>query len=166
MVDELNADRVLDDAKKFIIHEARLLDELRYEEWEQLWDDDAIYWIPANGDDIDPDRQMSIIYDNRSRLALRIRQLATGKRHSQTPRSTLRHLISNYEMLERDEDCIEVGANTLIFETGSRGDILWGARLTYRLREGSGEGERFKIVRKKVSLVNNSEPLYTMAFLI
>jgi len=35
----------------------------RYEEWEALWADEASTGF-RNGDDIDPDRQMSIIYDN------------------------------------------------------------------------------------------------------
>ena len=65
--------RQLMEVSQFIHHEARLQDEHRYAEWEQLWTDDAIYWVPANGDDTDPEQQMSIIYDNRSRIALRIR---------------------------------------------------------------------------------------------
>lgn len=154
---------VMEDVTTFIVQEARLLDELRYEEWEQLWTDDALYWVPANGEDIDPDRQMSIIYDNRSRLGLRVRQLATGKRHSQMPRSSLRHLISNYEILEDNGDEVVVGANTIIFETSGRGDTLWGGRLQYKLRR---DGSSFKMAYKKVTLVNNSEALYTMAFLI
>ena len=70
-----------------------------YEDWEALWTDDAIYWVPANGANIDPEKEMSIIYDNRSRIALRVRQLLTGKRHTQTPQSRLRRMVSNIELL-------------------------------------------------------------------
>ncbi len=90
---------LLREVEQFVYREARLADELRYDEWEALWTDDAIYWVPANGDDIDPTAQMSIIFDNRSRISTRIKQLQTGKRHSQNPPSRLRRLISNVELL-------------------------------------------------------------------
>jgi 3-phenylpropionate/cinnamic acid dioxygenase small subunit len=32
----------------FIYTEARLAAESRYAEWEALWDDDAVYWVPAS----------------------------------------------------------------------------------------------------------------------
>ncbi|XSC44777.1 aromatic-ring-hydroxylating dioxygenase subunit beta [Bradyrhizobium sp. RDT10] len=90
----------------FIYKEARLQDEHRYEEWEALWTDDGVYWVPANGDDIDPEKEMSIIYDNRSRISLRIKQLLTGKRHTQTPQSRLRRLVSNIELLDEQPGVI------------------------------------------------------------
>ena len=153
----------LQDVERFLFREARLADEHKYEEWEALWTDDAIYWVPANGDDVDPERQMSIIYDNRSRIALRVRQLMTGKRHTQEPQSRLRRLISNVELLGEDERGIVVGANSIVFETNQRGDTLWGARNEYRLRAVDGA---LRLASKKVLLVNNEKAIYTMSFII
>ena len=66
--------------------EARFQDEHQYEAWEALWTDDGIYWVPANGADIDPNRKMSIIDHNRSRISLRnSSNQRYGKRHTQTP---------------------------------------------------------------------------------
>ena len=31
----------------FLYKESRLADESRYDEWEALWEDDAVYWVPA-----------------------------------------------------------------------------------------------------------------------
>ena len=90
----------------FIYNEARLQDEHDYEAWEALWTDDGVYWVPANGDDIDPEKEMSIIYDNRSRISLRIKQLLTGKRHTQTPQSRLRRIVSNIELLDEQPAAI------------------------------------------------------------
>lgn len=153
----------LEDVTRFIYHEARLQDEHEYDAWEALWTDDGIYWVPANGDDIDPEREMSIVYDNRSRIGLRIRQFHTGKRYSQTPRSRLRRIVSNIEVLEDDGHELRAAANALIFETQARGDVLWAARTEYRLRRIDGE---LRMALKKVMLVNNAEPLYSMSFLI
>src|SRR5258708_39101834 len=78
----------------FIYKEARFQDEHQYEAWEALWTDDGIYWVPANGDDIDPEKEMSIIYDNRSRISLRVKQLVTGKDDTQTPQTRCRRMLS------------------------------------------------------------------------
>lgn len=154
---------VLDDVTQFIYREARLQDEHRYDDWESLWTDDGVYWVPANGDDIDPEQKMSILYDNRSRIALRIRQYHTGKRYSQTPQSRLRRLVSNVEIVSDDGREIVAASNALIFESHTRGETLWASRNQYTLRR---EGETLRMALKKVMLVNNHSALYTMAFLI
>ena len=148
----------------FIYREARLQDEHQYEAWEALWTDDGIYWVPANGGDIDPERDMSIIYDNRSRIALRVKQLMTGKHFTQTPQSRLRHLVSNIELMDQDAGGdIAVASNSLVFESSLRDDTLWAARNEYRLRYVDGE---LRMAYKKVTLVNNDKALYTLSFLI
>ncbi len=149
--------------EQFLFLEARLQDTHAYDAWEALWADDATYWVPANGSDTDPERQMSIIYDNRSRIRIRIDQLKTGRRHTQTPRSELARIISNVELVEQRDDEVDVRANAFIFEDNLRGETMWAARNEYRLRI-SGDG--FRLVRKKVGLVNNHKPIFTLSFLI
>ena len=156
-------DRVLRQIEQFLFLEARLQDTHAYDEWEALWTDDAIYWIPANGSDTDPEKDMSIIYDNRSRIGLRIGQLKTGRRHTQTPRSELARMIANIELVRRSEDEFEVRANAFIFEDSLRGETTWAARNEYRLRLVDGQ---FRMVRKKVCLVNNHKPIFTLSFLV
>lgn len=163
MLMELEQDTLLRQVEQFVYREARLQDEHRYAEWESLWTDDGVYWVPANGDDIDPEQQMSILYDNRSRIALRVRQLLSGRHYSQEPRSRLRHLITNIEITRRNGAEIGVGCNVLVFESNLRGDTLWGARTEYLLRAA---GEGLRMARKTVKLVNNDKPLYTLSFLI
>ena len=154
----------MNEIEQFLFREARLADEGDYDGWEALWTDDGVYWIPANGDDIDPDRQMSIVYDNRSRIALRVRQLKHDKRHSQNPRSRLRRLLANIELLDDDADGDSiVGANFIVYESRDRGTTIWGGRNEYRLRRVDGQ---WRMARKKVMLVDNDRPLSTLAFLV
>jgi 3-phenylpropionate/cinnamic acid dioxygenase small subunit len=154
---------LLDDVTQWVYREARLQDEHRYDEWEALWTDDGVYWIPSNGEGGDPEQEMSIVYDNRSRIALRIRQFHTGKRYSQTPKSRLRRVVSNIEILADDGRELTVASNALIFESHVRGDTLWAARNEYRLRR---EGDALRMAFKKVVLVNNQTALWSMAFLV
>jgi 3-phenylpropionate/cinnamic acid dioxygenase small subunit len=119
--------------------------------------------VPANGDDIDPEQKMSIIYDNRSRISLRIRQYHTGKRFSQSPQSRLRRLVSNVEILSDDGAELRVASNAMVFESRTRGDVVWAMRNEYTLRR---EGDTLRMAFKKVMLVNNHTALNSMAFLI
>jgi 3-phenylpropionate/cinnamic acid dioxygenase small subunit len=149
--------------EQFLFREARYADEHDYDAWEALWTDDALYWVPAGDGTDDPATHVSVIYDNRSRISTRLKQLRTGKRYAQAPPSNLRRLISNVEILGSAGGDTEVGANFIVAESKSRGTQLWAGRVTYRLRVVDGE---IRLAYKKVSLVNAGEPLPTMAFLI
>ena len=151
------------EVSQFLFREARYQDNHEYDAWEALWTDDGVYWIPANGESCDPEKEMSIIYDNRSRIALRVRQFHTGKRYSQSPRSPLRRVISNVEILENDGTDLLVTANAIVFEAHARADTLWGSRNEYKLRR---EGGALRMAGKKVILTNNEKALFSMAFLI
>jgi 3-phenylpropionate/cinnamic acid dioxygenase small subunit len=156
------------EVEQFLYREARYADENDYDAWEALWTDDALYWVPAGGADIDPIDHVSVIYDNRSRISTRMKQVRTGKRHAQAPPSNLRRLIGNVELLggRRNADGgvdLEVGANFLVFESRERGNELWGGRTTYRLRRVDGE---LRLAYKKVVLVDNDRPIPTMGFLV
>ncbi|MFY9890485.1 MAG: aromatic-ring-hydroxylating dioxygenase subunit beta [Streptosporangiaceae bacterium] len=150
--------------EQFLYREARYADQHDYDAWEALWTDDALYSVPAGGDlSGDQGAQMSVIYDNRNRISTRLAQLRTGKRHSQTPPSGLRRLISNVEILGREGDDTLVGANFLLAESRERGTEIWAGRVTYRLRVSDGE---IRLAAKTVLLVNRDRPLPTLAFLI
>jgi len=159
----LAAPELLREVEAFIYKEADLQDRHEYDDWESLWTDDGLYWVPANGDDIDPEREMSIIYDNRSRIALRIRQFHTGRRIAQEPKSNLVRVISNIEILRHESAEIHARANAIIFESTARRDTIWGSRNEYVLRRIEGS---LRLAKKKVMLVNNAKALPNMAFLI
>src|SRR5258708_25840060 len=115
---------LLESVEQFLYLEARLQDTHAYDEWESLWTDDAIYWVPANGA-TDPETQMSIIYDNRSRRRATVNQLKTGRHHTQTPRSGLARIVSNVELVAHGGNETDVRANVFIFEANRRGETLW-----------------------------------------
>ena len=94
--------------ENFLYCEARLMDEHAYDEWLSLWTEDALYWVPCNEDDIDPQRHVSIIYDNRPSLEDRIERLKSGVAYAQEPKSQLRRVVSNVEIEEGDNGEITV----------------------------------------------------------
>lgn len=149
--------------ERFLYREARLADEHRYDDWEALWTADALYWVPAGADDADPMTQMSVVHDNRNRIATRVKQFNTGRRHSQIPASRLRRVVSNVEIIDGAGPDLTVEANFVLVESRERGKEIWAGRYTYRLREVDGE---LRMAYKKVALVDNARVLPTMSFLI
>jgi 3-phenylpropionate/cinnamic acid dioxygenase small subunit len=156
----------------FLYREARLADEHQYDAWEALWTDDALYWVPANGDGYDPTREMSILIDNRRRIGTRIVQLKSGRRYAQTPPSRTRRSVTNIEIIPRalrpmDEEAppgdVEAQANVLIVESRAGAITPSMCRVTYHLRP---VGERVMMSYKKVVLINNDQAVPTMSFLI
>ncbi|GAB2983113.1 ring-hydroxylating dioxygenase subunit beta [Amycolatopsis acidiphila] len=147
----------------FLFLEARLADEARYSEWEELWDDDGLYWVPMSPD-ADPAKDLSYIYDNRRRIRSRVAQLNTGARHSQTPPSQMRRLLTNMELLDRDAETVTVGSNFVLFEYRYQ-LTTWAGRVIHRVRVGAPErGPR--LASKTVHLVNAGGPVPTLAFLL
>lgn len=158
----------LREVERFLYHEARCADEHDYRAWEALWTDDARYWVPAARDD-DPDVHMSIVHDNRRRIATRVAQLETGRRYSQAPPSRLRRTVSNIEVLGpvggegSDRDDLVVAANFVLLEARESGTTTWGGRVTYHLR---GVDEGLMLAYKKVDLVDRPWVLPNLSFLI
>ncbi len=151
----------------FLYKEARFADEARYADWEALWTDEAVYWVPATtGPEADPNTHISHIYDNRQRIATRIKLLQSGHRYSQEPASSMRRLISNIEVEKNEHNAFVVGSNFLLVELSIQAKHethLWAGRTTHTLQWVNDE---LKMRRKKVILANAAEPLLNLSFLI
>ena len=149
--------------EQFIYHEAQLMDEHRYDEWLALWTEPALYWVPSNRDDVDPKREVSLIYDDWVRLQLRVSRLKSGFAHAQEPKSRMRRLISNIEIEDGGNGEIVAHSNFMLAELRRGKQDLFAGRSTHRLRPHNGS---FKMASKKVLLVNNDEPIDNLTFLI
>jgi 3-phenylpropionate/cinnamic acid dioxygenase small subunit len=149
--------------EQFIYHEADLMDEHRYDEWLALWADDALYWVPSGRDDIDPKREISLIYDDRVRLQVRITRLKSGFAHAQEPKSRMRRVVSNIVTQEAENGDVIVFSNFLLTELRRGKQDTFAGRTIHRLRPDNGS---FKLASKKVLLVNNDEHIDNLTFLI
>jgi 3-phenylpropionate/cinnamic acid dioxygenase small subunit len=147
----------------FLLHEADLVDQHRYDDWLGLWAGDAIYWVPCNEDDYDPAQHVSIIYDDHGRLEERCFRLNSEAAHSQDPPSRLCRIIGNQQVSRGDAGDVRVRANMILVEVRSGEKNVYAARLEYTLQP---EDDSFKIKRKKVVLLDNDEPLGNLTFLL
>lgn len=149
--------------ENFLYREARLMDEHAYDEWLALWAEDVLYWVPCNEDDIDPQRHVSIIYDNRARLEDRIDRLKSGAAYAQDPKSRLRRVVSNIEVEEGENGEVTVYSNFNLTELRRSKQDTFAGRTIHKLRL---QGASVKIASKKVLLVNNDEVIDNLTFLI
>jgi 3-phenylpropionate/cinnamic acid dioxygenase small subunit len=149
--------------EQFIYTEAQIMDEHRYDEWLALWADDALYWVPTGRDEVDPKREISLIYDDRTRLQVRISRLKSGFAHAQEPKSRMRRVVSNIVIEEAENGEIVVASNFMLAELRRGKQDIFAGRTIHRLRPHENS---FKIVSKKVLLVNNDEPIDNLTFLI
>src|SRR5262245_19842269 len=85
--------------EQFLLHEARLLDEGKFDDWLALFTADAWYWVPSEPEQDNPHDTVSLIYDDRRLLETRIRRLASPRMYSQEPRSRCSRTVTNV-MLE------------------------------------------------------------------
>jgi benzoate/toluate 1,2-dioxygenase beta subunit len=131
--------------------EARLLDQLRYEDWLALYTAQCIYWVPSTPNAGDPRREIAVMFDDRRRLEDRIYRLGTGFAWSQAPASRTVRLIANVEVFATArEDVRMLRSNFLISEFwGDETRILtgWAGHRVVR------DGDAWKIQAKQVNLL-------------
>lgn len=145
----------------FLYHETALLDERRFDEWLELFTDDALYWIPQ-GDEVDPIRHVSLVYDDRRRLHERVLRLGSGFAYSQDPPSKTCHVVGNVQASDGAEGELEVASTLLVAEVRRNLQNVYAGRVTHTLVP---DGEGFRIRRKVIRLVNSDIPLGNVTFL-
>jgi 3-phenylpropionate/cinnamic acid dioxygenase small subunit len=138
------------EVEAFILREARLLDEQRYAEWLQLFAEDAVYWIPTRADQSAPNEALSIVYEPKSLLAVRIERLTRKEMHVQSPPSRTVHHVSAVEV-DGDQ-----ARSALIVAEWRTGEARWFAgRVTHQFRKETGG---LRIVLKRVDLIDGEAP--------
>ena len=139
MVNELEA---------FVLHEARLLDERLFADWLALFAEDGVYWVPTLPGQRSPEEALSLIYEPRALLALRVERLQRADVHVQTPASRTVHHVSAIELVAD----LEVRSALVVAEWRA-GETRWFAgRVLHRLRR---EAQGLRIVLKRVDLIDS-----------
>src|SRR5262249_55996297 len=88
--------------------EARLLDELRFDEWLAMYSPECIYWVPGTPEGGDPRREIAVSFDDRRRMEDRIYRLRTGYARSQAPKSPTLPMISHVHQFATSESAVRM----------------------------------------------------------
>jgi 3-phenylpropionate/cinnamic acid dioxygenase small subunit len=151
-------------AEEFLHHEAELLDDGRHRDWLALFARDAIYWVPSNELDHDPDRHVSIIYDTMPQLDDRITRYELGRVVQEIPSRTL-HQLGNIRVVDPAPDVapdlVEIRCGLALYEVHGQRNVTYPAHCRYLLR---AEGGSWTIVLKKVAFLGNDQYFQNLAF--
>ena len=141
-----------DEFRRLLEREARLLDQLRYDDWLKMYAAECIYWVPSTPRAGDPRREISVMFDDRRRLEDRIYRLRTGFAWSQAPASRTVRLIGNVEVFSAATDSVRMlRSNFLISEFwGDETRLLTGWAGHRMVHDGGG----WTIQAKQVNLIN------------
>ena len=99
--------------EQFLYMEAELLDERRFSDWIELIADDIHYHMPIrrnvkfgeqHRENSDPESEISWFDEGKATLAGRVRQINTGIHWCEEPFSRVRHIISNVQVVDVQDD--------------------------------------------------------------
>lgn len=107
---------------RFVKREARLIDEKRFDEWYELFAEDAHYWVPAAPGQADPLLHNSLAYEDKLLLKLRVERLKSDRAFSLRPASRSLHVMQEPEVEKRDDERGEYLVRTPFIYTETRGD--------------------------------------------
>lgn len=150
-------------AERFLAHEAWLLDHFHFDQWLDLYSDDAVYWVPLEAGQADPLTTHSLMYDDKRLMQIRVRQQTHPRAHARLPLSRTVHQVGN--VLVRPTDIAgetEVSSTLVLFEYRKERQRSFAATVVHRLVSQPGG---WKIRRKRVNLINSESELDGIAFL-
>jgi benzoate/toluate 1,2-dioxygenase beta subunit len=147
-----------------IEREARLLDQLMFDEWLAMYAPECIYWVPSTPEGGDPRREIAITFDDRRRMEDRIYRLRTGYAWSQAPKSRTVRMVTNVEVFATARaDTRMVRSNFLISEFRPDGVRFLSGWCGHRFVEQDG---RWLIAVRQVNLIDCDQNLRNPSIVI
>lgn len=142
----------------FLYHEAQLLDEQNWDEWNALFVDDAEYWVPASHNQPDAQNHVSLIYETELLRAVRIKRFKHPNAFSLQPKPRSVHFVSNVIVKQFDEETgiCTVGSKFIMVQYRREEQDVFAGTYTHELKKVEGQ---YRINKKKVELVNCDAPM-------
>jgi 3-phenylpropionate/cinnamic acid dioxygenase small subunit len=170
----MNSELVVD-VEQFLYREARLLDERRFEEWVDLFAEDAVYEMPTRhvpdpadqalrpvDEELASPDELYLFDEPRFMLEARVLKLRTGKAWAEEPPSRTRRLITNIEVSTgpQSEELV-ARSNFVLYRSRGDGDRNWlvGSRRDLLRRSG----DSFLIARRRAILDDTVVPAPNLA---
>jgi 3-phenylpropionate/cinnamic acid dioxygenase small subunit len=161
MIPASGDDAALDHSvQRFLFHEARLLDERRFEEWLELCAPEIRYWMPAQSNlqrneehlRVGGPHELPLFDETWGHLRQRVRRLETGQAWAEEPSSRTRRLITNVQTeAPIGEDVIVARSNLMLYRSRHETDVelFVGSRVD-ELRRHAAHG--WQIVARTIIL--------------
>jgi 3-phenylpropionate/cinnamic acid dioxygenase small subunit len=144
---------VAEELTQFVYDEARLIDEKRFDEWYELFTDDARYWMPLSRGQLDGENHTSLFYEDKLLLKVRIERLKSPRSFSQHQPSWCQHVLQRPFIEDDSAATGRYRVRTPFVYVESRLDeqLVLAGVVTHRLRRETG---LLRIELKKVEITN------------
>ena len=139
--------------EQFVYAEARLLDERRFDDWLALFAEDGVYWVPGQPDQQSPIDALSLYYERKALLAVRVNRLTQPTLYAQVPAVRTHHHVAAIEVSAGD--AIEARSSLIVAESRNNEPRWFAGRVLHQLRRVDG---KLSIALKRVDLVNCDAP--------
>jgi len=150
-------------AADLVYQEARLIDEKRFDEWYELFTEDALYWMPLTRDQPIGEAHTSLFYEDKLLLKVRIERLRHPNAFSQQQPSFCQHVLQQPIILESgDERCVL--RTPFIYAEAQLDQQLILAGTAYHHLQHDAAG--WKIRMKKIELLNREAALPSIQLLL
>ena len=147
---------------EFLYTEAELLDERYFDQWLDLFTEDAQYWMPLrqnvqlgeqhreNTSNVDG---ISWFDEGKATLKSRVDQIKTGQHWAEEPLSRVCHMVSNVQIVNSTSSEVTVKSRMLVYRNRLQDetDLFVGKRVDV-LRRVDGQ---WKIANRKIILDQN-----------
>ena len=155
--------------EQFLYREALLLDARRWEEWLNLFEPEAEFWVPAWKSEHEapsnPETELSLIWcQPRTRLAERVTRALSGRSVAAIPLPRTQHVVSNLLVdgnSPEPDGCTLVHANFTVhlYNLKKKSEHVFFGRSEYRLApQATTGGGGWRIRAKKCLLANDCLP--------
>jgi benzoate/toluate 1,2-dioxygenase beta subunit len=146
-----------DKVLRFLVREARALEELKFDDWLKLYAPECVYWVPATAGRGDPRREVAVAFDDRRRLEDRIYRLSLAHAWSQRPPSRTVRLIGNLELYDTVDKSVYMARSSFTISEFWADEVrLWAGWCGHRLK---ARGDSFSILAKQVNLIDCDQNL-------
>lgn len=140
-----------------IYRESTLLDRREWDDWIDLYTEDAVYWVPswANEEETieDPELQLNLIYlRNRGGLEDRVFRIESRDSYASVPLDRTVHVVGNVLVGAEKDGIVEATANCIIHTYGKKGGLTRASLYDFTFRR---DGEALKISRKKITFIDD-----------
>ena len=142
----------------FVVNEARLLDDKRYEEWLDLWTEDGIYWVPLTPEQSDGIHHNSHLYEDKLLRTLRVERLKSPRAYSQQPPSRALHVLQTPTVESSDATAQLFVLRTPFHYTEAQGDEIQTFVGT-AFHHIVADGPALRLELKRVDLLNGDAAL-------
>jgi 3-phenylpropionate/cinnamic acid dioxygenase small subunit len=153
-------------AVELVYHEARLSDEKRFDEWYELFTEDALYWMPLSRDQPQGESHTSLFYEDKLLLKIRIERLRHPNAFSQQLQSFSQHVLQQPALQSTDPAsgaCVLRTPFLYVEAQADRQFILAGVTWHHLVTDAAGG---WRIRMKKIDLVNREAALPSIELLV